>query len=206
MKAIPSRFAPSRLSQRDCFAEPVLGRRSAPTRGLAMTPTEVVIARSPLRDLGLVRLTRLGRDVAERRSNLRGRRFRLSACGSARGYAITTFSQTLTFVVGLHARRAGCHGSHSALTNWILCAIYATSTNANARLAMPSLPVYSEPALGCPLFSASPDCGLSRFSAGEMLTLADNFLQKQQKQQDRRFGVDCGWWAGSGSPGAKLSH
>ena len=39
-----------------------------------------------------------------------------------------------------------------------------------------------------------------------MLTLADNFLQKQQKQQDRRFGVDCGWWAGSGSPGAKLSH
>jgi prevent-host-death family protein len=50
---------------------------------------------------------------------------------------------------------------------------------------MQSLPLYSEPALGCPAFSASPDRGFSRFSAGEMLTLADNFLQKQQKQQDR---------------------
>jgi hypothetical protein len=71
---------------------------------------------------------------------------------------------------------------------------------------MQSLPVYSEPALGCPLFSASPDRGFSRFSAGEMLTLAVNFLQKQQKQRNRRFGVDCGWWAGSGLPGAKLSY
>jgi hypothetical protein len=49
---------------------------------------------------------------------------------------------------------------------------------------MQSLSVYSEPALGCPLFSASPDRGFSRFSAGEMLTPADNFLQKQQKQQE----------------------
>jgi hypothetical protein len=36
----------------------------------------------------------------------------------------------------------------------------------NARLAMQFLPVYSEPALGCPLFSASPDRGFSGFPRG----------------------------------------
>ncbi len=69
---------------------------------------------------------------------------------------------------------------------------------------MQSLPVYSEPALGCPLFLAPPDRGFSRFSAGEMLMLAVNFLQKQQKQQNRRFAVDCGWSAGSGSLGRRI--
>jgi hypothetical protein len=47
---------------------------------------------------------------------------------------------------------------------------------------------YSEPELRSPLFFASPHRGHSRFSAGMAIAFADNFLQKQQKQPECRFG------------------
>jgi hypothetical protein len=48
--------------------------------------------------------------------------------------------------------------------------------------------IYSEPALRSPLFFASPHRQHSRLSAGMAIAFADNFLQKQQKQQKGRFG------------------
>jgi hypothetical protein len=57
-----------------------------------------------------------------------------------------------------------------------------------AALCLWVSPIYSELALRSPLFFASPHRRHSRLSAGMAIALADNFLQKQQKQRKRRFG------------------
>jgi hypothetical protein len=72
-----------------------------------------------------------------------------------------------------------------------------SASHANARRFTSYLAIYSGPDRRCPLFFSCAGPREPRISAVKAMSLADNFLQKQQKQRECRLArVDSANFAG----------